>query len=125
MAVGQQALGRVPDVGRIAALEDRIGVREIERRAAHGPLLRDVLALHDLYAREGFVVSTVPQVALVLHCSEFRAGELLGTAAVLSDLPGGLEALECGLLGVEQSAVVARQIQPLEESSRLAVWWRL
>ncbi len=125
MAVGRQALGRALDVGRISVLEDRLGLREIERRAAHGPLLRDVLALHDLYSREGFGVSTVPQVALVLHCSEFRAGELLGSAAVLTDLPGGLEALECGLLGVEQSAVVARQLQPLDGPARLAVWSRL
>ncbi len=125
MAVGQHSLGRALDVARIGVLEDRLGVRETERRAAHGPLLRDVLALHDLYSREGFGVSTVPQVALVLQCSEFRAGELLGTGAVLADLPGGLEALECGLLGVEQSAVVARQLQPLDGPARLAVWSRV
>jgi len=125
MAVGQQALGRALDVGRIRVLEDRLGVRETERPAAHGPLLRDVLALHDLYSREGFGVSTVSQVALVLRCSEFRAGELLGTAVVLADLPGGFEALECGLLGVEQSAVVARQLQPLDGPARLQVWSRL
>lgn len=125
MAVGQHSLGRALDVGRIGALEDRLELRETDRRAAHGPLLRDVLSLHDLSSREGLEVSTVSQLALVLRCSEFRAGELLGTAVMLTELPGGFEALECGLLGVEQSAVVARQLQPLEDPARLAVWSRL
>jgi hypothetical protein len=125
MAVGQQALGRVLDVGRIGVLEVRLRVREVERRAAHSPLLRDVLALHELYSRESFGMSTVSQLALVLQCSEFRANELLGTAVVLDTLPGGFEALECGLLGIEQSAVVFRQLAPLDLPARLGVWARL
>ncbi len=101
MPVGQQVLGSTLDVAAVLRAEARLAGREAERSAVHAGQLRDVLELHRLYSRDGLGLAVQAQIALVLGCSEHRAGELLTAAFLLSDLPGALEALECGLLGVE------------------------
>jgi hypothetical protein len=69
--------------------------------------------------------STVPHAALAMGCSENRAGRLLAEGLGLAELPGGLEAVECGLLTVEQSGVVVAQLAPVPLEVRLQVWRRL
>ncbi len=101
MPVGQQVFGSTVDVGAVLAAEARLAERGVVRSAVHAGQLRDVLSLHRLYARDELGLGLQARIALVLGCSEHRAGELLTAAFLLSDLPGALEALECGLLGVE------------------------
>ena len=125
MAVGQQVLASALDVGAVLAVEARMALREVERSAVHAGLLRDVLDLCRLYGRDGLGLAVRSQVGLVLRCSDHRAGELLTAALVLADLPGALEALECGLLGVEQSRVVVDQLLPLPDRVAVGVWERV
>ena len=125
MAVGQQVLTSALDVGAVLAVEARMALREVERSAVHAGLLRDVLDLCRLYGRDGLGLAVRSQVGLVLRCSDHRAGELLTAALVLADLPGALEALECGLLGVEQSRVVVDQLLPLPDRVAVGVWERV
>jgi hypothetical protein len=87
--------------------------------------LRDVLELHRVHTAGGCALATVAQLALLMRSSEFRAGALLADAQLLSCLPGALEALDCGLLSVEQARLVCSQLGPLDEPIRLAVWQRL
>jgi hypothetical protein len=70
-------------------------------------------------------LSTVPQVALLLSCSEWRADRLLKEALLLAVLPRAFEALEWGLLTPEQASVVVAQLEPLAPPVQLAVWQRL
>jgi hypothetical protein len=49
----------------------------------------------------------------------------LDEAQGLAELPGAVEAVECGLLRVEQSAVLVRQLAVLPLDGRVAVWRRL
>lgn len=125
MATGQSAFWVAADVAALDALETRLQVQEAERGAAHVAQLRTVLELHALYTARGLDISTVSHAALALGCSEHRAASLLGQAQALAELPGALEAVQYGLLSVEQAAVVVSQLAPLPLPSRLVVWRRL
>src|SRR5687768_11248111 len=125
MAAGQQVLSRTLDVAALNRAEASLADGEAVRGAAHARQLRDVLALHRLNAAAGLELSTVPQVALVLSCSEHRAAQLLGDALALAPLTGAMEALDCGLLTVEHSRRLVDALQPLPFTQRLDVWHRL
>ena len=125
MAVGQAALRGALDVAQLDAVETRLEVVAVARCFEHARLLREVLALHGLHVQAGMGLATVPQTALLLQLSESAARTRLDEALLLLSLPGGLEALECGLLSVEQSAVLLRAVGTLELPVRLAVWRRL
>ncbi len=98
------------DVGALDAVESRLEQQEVLRSAAHAGLLRDVLELHRLHTAGGCGLATIAQVALLTRSSEFRAGALLADAQLLADLPGAPEALDCGLLTVEQARLVCSQL---------------
>ncbi len=83
MAVGQGAFSG-GDLERLRVLEDRLEAAELARAGQHVSQLRDVLELHRLHSSCGSALSTVPVVALVLRCSERRAGVLLGEALGLA-----------------------------------------
>ena len=68
---------------------------------------------------------TVAHVGLLLRCSELRAGELLSSAELLVRLAGAVEALDCGLLTVEQSRTVVSALCPLPPEVAVGVWERL
>jgi hypothetical protein len=125
MVTGQGVLSRTFDVGASDRVEARLADREAVRGQVHAGALRDVLELHRINGSAGFEFNTVAQVALVLGCSEHRAGQLLGDALGLEMLPGALEALECGLLAVEQSRVLVSATDPLPVEQRVRVWERL
>jgi hypothetical protein len=124
MAVGQGAFS-VSDVARLSALEDRLERSEAARGAAHAAQLQDVLQLHAVHTAAGLGLSTASQVALLLRCSESRAGRLLSDALGLAGLPGAFDVLSSGLLSVEQASVVVAQLAPLSPPDRLQVWQRL
>ena len=113
------------DVARLSALEDRLERSEAARGAAHAAQLQDVLQLHAVHTPAGLGLSTASQVALLLRCSENRAGRLLSDALALAELPGAFDVLSSGLLSVEQSSVVVVQLAPLSPPQRLQVWQRL
>jgi hypothetical protein len=125
MSVGQGALAVAADVAALDALEAELAVGELDRGAQHVASLRRVLRLHAVHSAAGMSFSTVPHAALAMGCSEHRAGRLLAEALALAELPGGLEAVECGLLTVEQSGTVVTLLAPLPWEVRLAVWRRL
>ena len=122
MAVGQNPLSVVLDVPALDRVEVRLQVAVVERCAAHGRRLRDALELDRVLTAAGVSFGTSAHLALVEQTSELTAGLLLEQAQVLAALPGGLEALDCGLLSPEQAAVVARVLGSLERPVRLAVW---
>ena len=125
MATGQSAFWVAADVAALDALEVRLQVQEASRGAAHVAQLRTVLELHALYTVRGLGISTVPHAALILGCSEHHAAGLLRDGSGLVELAGALEAVECGLLTVEQSGTVVTQLAVLPLPARLAVWRRL
>jgi hypothetical protein len=125
VSIGQNAFWVAEDVAALGALETRLAVQETARSAGHGEQLRTVLELAALYDGRGLGIATVSHAALSLGCSEHRAAALLSEAQALVELPGALEAVECGLLSVEQSAVVVRQLSVLPLAARVAVWRRL
>lgn len=91
----------------------------------HARTLREVLTWDGVFTAAGMAMSTTVSAALCRQISEHAAGALLAQARVLSGLPGGLEAVECGLLGVEQSGAVAKALLPLDADVRVDVWGRL
>ena len=108
MAVGQGPLGVVLDVAALTRVELRLEVAAVERCAGHGRRLRDVLELDRVLTRAGVSFGASAHLALVEQSSELTAGLLLAQAYLLAGLPGGLEALDCGLLSPEQAAVLGR-----------------
>ena len=64
-------------------------------------------------------------MGLLRQVSEQTAQALLAEAELLSALPGGLEALDCGLLTVEQSTVLSRLLAPLDAEVQQQVWVRV
>lgn len=98
---------------------------ELTRGAAHAAQLRGVLRLADACTAAGWEIAVVSQIALALGCSEHRAARLLSESRALSVLPGALEAVECGLLTVEQSGTVLEQLPVLDPAGQVAVWRRL
>lgn len=125
MAVGQQVMSAGLDVVALGAVEVRLEVAATSRSAAHGQRLRDALCLHALLSSAGAGLGTTAHLALVEQVSEHAATALLSQAELLAGLPGGLEAVDCGLLTVEQAAVVARRLLPLSDPVRVVVWRRL
>jgi hypothetical protein len=125
MAIGQAVLSGTLDVGALTALELRMEQREVRRSAEHGGALREVLALRALFGSSSRDLATVSHIALVYRCSEWRAADLLSSAQLLIALPGAVEALECGLLTVEQSKTVVAVLGPLPDEVALVVWARL
>ena len=125
MAVGQQVLVGAWDVPALRAAEDRLEARGADAGRVRAALLRDVLVVHAQYCAAGMPLSSQPQVALLLRCSELRAGRLLSDALGLAELPEALAALEWGLLTVEQSSVVVTELAVLSPPDRLRVWQRL
>ncbi|MCW2613025.1 MAG: hypothetical protein JWN08_19, partial [Frankiales bacterium] len=103
------------DVGAMADAEGLIERLALDRCAAHGRRLRAALRLHAVLSAAGAGLGTASQLALVEQTSEQAAQLLLAQAELLAGLPGGLEAVECGLLTVEQCAVVARTLTPLPD----------
>jgi len=125
MAAGQAGFSVAADAAVLDALADQLAVQELDRGAAHVGQLRTVLQLHAVGAAAGMGIGTIPHAALALGCSEARAGALLTDGLLLGELPGGLEALECGLLSVEQSLTVVARLSPLPLPARQLVWARL
>src|SRR5687768_12950078 len=125
MAAGQDVLTPTLDVGALNAVEAELCEHEQVRGAAHAGQLRAALRLDAVHRAAGLGLNTIPQIALVLNCSERRAGELLGDAQTLAALPGALDAVETGLLTVEQSRTLVTALEPLPFEQRLAVWERL
>ena len=125
MAAGQSVLRSTLDVGEVNAVESRLSQREQGRHAAHADALRDALELHRLYDAAGMGLATPAQLALVWRCSETRATALLTAAQLLVELPDAFALLDDAVMTVEQSAAVARAMQPLEPAVRDAVWDRV
>jgi hypothetical protein len=125
MAAGQDSFAGGYDVPAVRAVEDRIERRGVDAGRVHAGLLRDVLELHSLHLRAGMSLMTPTQVALLLRCSESRATRLLTEACGLSELPGGFEALETGLLQPEQCFPLVNQLSPLSLPQQLELWQRL
>jgi len=122
MAVGQQVLPPVLDVGAMTAAQAELLACGRVRSVGHARQLRAVLVMHGVLGRVRAGDSTVVEVALLLSVSEFAARVLLEQAVLLSALPGGLEAVESGLLGVEQAVLQTRRLAPLSEEVRVSVW---
>src|SRR5688572_33289002 len=112
-------------LGAAAEVEARIAQRAVSAGAAHAALLRDVLELDGIHRAAGMGLMTAAQVALNLRCSEWKAHRLLLEACGLAELPGALEALETGVLQVEQCLTVVRQLADLTPGQRLELWQRL
>ncbi|MCY7365287.1 MAG: hypothetical protein LH469_08290, partial [Frankiaceae bacterium] len=126
MAVGQQVLSGVASLERLRAAEEELEQVVAEEGAAHVRKLCRLLALHELYAAEGLVLSATPEAARLLRCSEWRADRLLDEAMLLTTLPGALNALSTGVLTVEQSSVVVTQLRQVSDlERRLQLWRRL
>ena len=125
MAVGQAVLSSTLDVGALNAVEVRLEVQGVALCQGHAVLLREVLALHRVLSQAGAGLSTVPQAALLLQVSEQAAAGLLAEGRLLGALPGGLEALECGVLTVGQSAAFLRAVGDLPVVVQQRVWEQL
>lgn len=110
MAEGQATFAGAAGFDAIDAAMGVLGCSELTRGAGHARQLRAVLALAQAHLVAGWEIALVPQIVLALGASEHRAQRLLAEARGLSVLPGALEALECGLLTVEQGAVVVHQL---------------
>lgn len=110
---------------RMRAVELALECDELDRGAMHIRTLRHVLELNALFAADRMPAAAASQIALSLSTSEGRAHRLLTEATALVALPGALEAVECGLLTVEQSQTVVTQLGVLELPGRIAVWQRL
>ncbi|MBC7373997.1 MAG: hypothetical protein H7323_08405 [Frankiales bacterium] len=125
MADGQQVLGgadALPEITRAVGVLEHL---ERDKRALHARTLAAVLDVHAAHVAGDMALVTTAQLALSLDCSERRAHSLLREAHVIALLPDALEALESGLLGVEQSALFVRMTDGLEEDLRVEVWERL
>jgi hypothetical protein len=127
VAVAEQQWALVGSAG-LAAVDAAMSVlmaSELSRGVAHATQLRAALALAQAQTAIGMELATVAQVALALGGSEFRAQRLLNDAQSLVVLPGAIEAIECGLLTVEQSSTVVSHLAVLDPPGQVAVWRRL
>ena len=125
MERGQATLAGAVDHAALDAAMASLACSELTRGAEHARQLRAVLVLAEAHVAVGWEVATVSQVALSLGCSENRAAKLLSEARALVVLPGALEAVECGLVTVEQSLTVIEQLAVLDPPGQVAVWMRL
>jgi hypothetical protein len=125
MPAGQGVLAASTlDVGELDRIGDRMETRERERSLQHAEQLTDALAVHRTLKAAGMDLSTGPQLALFLACSENRAEMMLSDAKVLQRL-GALEAMRVGLLTVEQSRVVADLLGVANDDLGASLWERL
>jgi hypothetical protein len=69
-------------------------------------------------------LSTAPQLALLMGCSEYRANTMLAEARVLHRL-GALEPMRQGLMTVEQARVVSDLLGTVEDDLAASLWERL
>jgi hypothetical protein len=113
------------DVAALNAAETALESAGQACGAPHVQVLQAVLRVRGAYSAAGLQLSAAPQIALLLRVSEHRAHRLLAEASVLASLPGGFAAVESGLLGVERSEPVTRQLAELDLSLRRQVWQRL
>jgi hypothetical protein len=125
MAAGQAVLRSTLDVGAIDAVESRLYRRETARHAAHADALRDALGAAPLLDAAGMGLATPAQLALVWRCSETRAATQLTAALLLVQLPDAFALLDDAVMTAEQSAAVARCLDPVEPAVRDAVWARV
>lgn len=112
------------DLVALDAAESELSASEDGRGAHHARQLRAALRVHALYDQAGLELSALPQVAMLMRSSEHRARQLLDDAMVLAALPGALDAVARGVLGVEQSRVVVTQLSQLAMPARLPLWER-
>ena len=112
------------DVGALDRLGGRMEARERDRSVQHAEQLIDGLAVQRTLKAAGMELSTGPQLALFLGCSEYRAEMLLSDAKVLHRL-GALEPMHAGLLTVEQSRVVSDLLGVLDDGLGASLWERL
>ena len=125
MASGQGVSDPVQVLDRMCAVELALECDELDRGALHARTLRHVLELNALYATSRMRNQAPAQIALSLSASEARAHRLLSEALAMAELPGAIEAVEAGLLTVEQSQTVVAQLAVLDLPGRVAVWRRL
>ena len=83
------------------------------------------LSVGQLLTRGGCELGAPSHIALTLNISETAADHLLTQAELLTMLPGGLEALDAGLLGVEQAGAFTRAVAALPIDVVRQVWERL
>lgn len=125
MAVGQGVLGEaVLDVAAVDRLTQSLEARECARSVQHAEQLVDVLALWRVWSEAGMSLGTEAHLALVLSCSEVRAGSMLHEARTLERL-GALGPMRTGLLTVEQARVVVDVLRPVGEALASSLWERL
>ena len=113
------------DLAALDAAEAWAERAELARRRVHADLLRAALEVHEVYEQAGWGLSAGAHLAVLWSCSEWRAQRLLAEARQLSVLPGGLAAVEDGLLGVEQSQVLVEVLRPLDDPVAELLWVRL
>jgi hypothetical protein len=125
MPAGQGVLSTsILDVGELDRIGDRMEVRERAPSAQHAEQLTDALAVSRTLTSAGMELSTGPQLALFLRCSENRAEMLLSDAKILNRL-GALAQLRAGILTVEQSRVVSDLLGVVDDDLGAALWQRL
>ena len=124
MAVGQQVLSGIRSLELLRAAEEAVEATVAVDGRAHVGRLRAVLALHGHYSVEGLALSAPAEAALLLRCSEWRAGRLIDEAMLLTALPEALDAIAAGTLTVEQSSVVVTQLRQVADLDRRLVLWR-
>jgi hypothetical protein len=123
MAVGQAVLApAVLDVAAVRRIEERVEDRERSRAVQHAEQLTDLLALERVYDDAGMALGATAEIALLLRCSEHRAGALLDDARVLQRL-GALAVMRTGLLTIEQSRVVVEVLGRLDDVALAASLW--
>jgi hypothetical protein len=112
------------DVAELDRLAGEIETEEQDRSVRHARQLTRLLALSRVYADAGMALSTGAHIALLMSCSENRAGQLLHEARVLRDL-GALTSMLDGLLTVEQGRVLVDLLGPVDDAFAAALWDRL
>ena len=126
MSIGQAVLtAAVLDTAAVDAVGARLQAGERARAVQHAAQLVDALALHRLYDAAAMDLGTPAELALLLGCSETRAGTLLTEAFALDRL-GALAPDVQGLLTVEQSRAATDVLGPVEDTAlACSLWERL
>ncbi len=110
------------DVAALDAAVTALEASDLARHVLHARTLREVLELHRVHVAAGWELATAAELALVRQVSETVASGLLGQALLLSGLEQGLEAVETGLLSVEQAGVLSRALTGLAADVQVALW---
>lgn len=125
MAVGQQVLSPVVDTEAMMAANARVTGSVSCRSAAYAEQLRAVLDVDRVFTDAGLSLSSIAQVALLLQLPERSAFVVLEQARLLSRLEGALEALEIGLLTVEQARALVDELDGRDPVVQDRVWEQL